>query len=82
MTTYSVAEAKSRLSELIARAEKGEGVVITKHGRPVVEIRAVARKPGPITQADLDWLAERRVGRKTGLNAGEFVSKMRDEDWK
>lgn len=79
MSSYSVAEAKAKLSELIDRAGKGEGVVITKHGRPVAEIRSVARRPRPMTAADLEWLAKRRVGRKTGLNAGEFVSRMRDE---
>ena len=36
MTTYSVAEAKNRLSELIDRALAGEGVTITRRGRPVV----------------------------------------------
>ncbi len=31
-------EAKARLSELAAAARSGERVVITKHGRPVVEL--------------------------------------------
>lgn len=83
MTRYSVAEAKARLSELIDRAEKGEGVVITKHGRPVAEIRPLAPKPAPITKADLEWLAKRRVGRKMPReNAADQLSRMRDEDWK
>jgi prevent-host-death family protein len=36
MSQYNVVEAKNRLSELIDRVLKGEGVVITRHGRPVV----------------------------------------------
>ncbi len=36
-------EAKARLSELISAAEKGEKVVITRHGRPVVELTPVSR---------------------------------------
>ncbi|MEQ1617610.1 MAG: type II toxin-antitoxin system Phd/YefM family antitoxin [Terricaulis sp.] len=86
MGTYSVAEAKAKLSALIDEAMGGEPVTITRHGHPVAELKpaggAGGRKPRPMTQADLDWLAERRVGRETGLNAGELVSKMRDEDWK
>jgi prevent-host-death family protein len=82
MSTYSVAEAKAKLSALIDEALGGEGVVITRHGQPVVEIKPVAPTPRKLTKADMDWLAERRKGRKTGLNAGVFVSKMRDEDWK
>ena len=31
-------EAKARLSELAAAAEKGERIVITKHGKPAVEL--------------------------------------------
>jgi prevent-host-death family protein len=33
-------EAKTRLSELIDRAEAGETVVITRHGKPVVRLVA------------------------------------------
>ena len=39
-------EAKARLSELIAAAEKGEKVVITRRGRPVVELTPVRRVGG------------------------------------
>jgi prevent-host-death family protein len=31
-------EAKNRLSSLLERAEKGEEIVITKHGRPVAKL--------------------------------------------
>jgi prevent-host-death family protein len=34
MSQYNFVEAKNWLSELIDRALKGEGVVITRHGRP------------------------------------------------
>ncbi|MCB1503294.1 MAG: type II toxin-antitoxin system Phd/YefM family antitoxin [Bauldia sp.] len=66
MTTYSVAEAKNRLSELIDRALAGEGVTITRRGRPVVELKPVVSAkpvPGPITQADVEWVIQRRRGR-------------------
>ncbi|MEM1050136.1 MAG: type II toxin-antitoxin system prevent-host-death family antitoxin [Pseudomonadota bacterium] len=39
-------EAKARLSELIAAAEKGERVVITRHGTPVVELKPVEQVGG------------------------------------
>lgn len=84
MTDYSVAEAKAKLSELIDRAEKGEGVVITRHGKPVVEIKPVAHAPKRITKADLNWLAERRnriKRKKGGPNAVEIVRQIREEGW-
>jgi prevent-host-death family protein len=37
-TTIGAYEAKSKFSELIARAEKGESFVITKNGRPMARI--------------------------------------------
>lgn len=40
MTTMNIAEAKSKLSELVARAEAGEEVVIARNGRPAVRLVA------------------------------------------
>lgn len=48
MSTYSVVDAKSGLPSLINRALAGEEVIITRHGKPVVELRpAVAAKSAP-----------------------------------
>ena len=80
MRTYSVAEAKSQLSKLIDRALAGEGVVITRRGEPVVELKPVRPAPRPITEADLEWLRARRIGRTTPkIDAGRLVSIIRDE---
>lgn len=40
-TTVGAYEAKTKFSELIARAEKGESFIVTKNGRPVAEIKPV-----------------------------------------
>lgn len=42
----AVREAKARLSELIAAAQAGERVIITKNGQPAVEIVRVRRRGG------------------------------------
>ena len=39
-------DAKTRLSELLDRVEKGAVYVITKRGRPVAELRPPARSGG------------------------------------
>jgi prevent-host-death family protein len=80
MGNYSVADAKNRLPELIDNALKGENVVITRHGQPVVELRPISKPARKITAAALDWLAERRVGKRAREDAGALVSRMRDED--
>ena len=52
----SVADAKNRLPELIRRAESGEIVVITRHGKPVAQLA-----PPPIARrkARLGGMKER-----------------------
>lgn len=80
MGTHSVADAKNRLPELIDRALEGEDVVITRHGRPVVELRPIPKLARRVTAQDLDWLAAHRVPRRSkAQDAGTLVSKMRDE---
>ena len=85
MSSHSVAETKDRLSELIHRAERGEDVVITRHGRAVVRlVPASESKPKPyrITKEDVAWLRKHRVrGKIPKEDAGTFVSRMRDEEW-
>jgi prevent-host-death family protein len=46
--TVNIAEAKAKakLSELVARAEAGEEVIIARHGKPAVTL-TVAPKPRP-----------------------------------
>ena len=46
---HSVADAKNKLSELIDRALEGEAVVITRHGRPLVELIPIPKAAKPIT---------------------------------
>jgi prevent-host-death family protein len=41
-TTFSAAEAKAKFSEILKRAEAGERFVVTRHGKPIVEIAASA----------------------------------------
>jgi prevent-host-death family protein len=80
MSEHTISDAESRLSDLIDRALAGEGIVITREGRPAVELRPVAKAGGPLTPLDLDWLRERRVGgRMPEMDAGTLVSLLRDE---
>lgn len=45
MLTVNVQEAKTRLSELLARVEKGEDVVIARAGKPVAHLSPVTSAP-------------------------------------
>jgi prevent-host-death family protein len=78
VTAYSVAEAKNTLPRLIDRALQGEEVVITRHGKPVVELKP-ARRP-PITPAAThSWLQSRRRTRPgVGLSPVEILDRLYD----
>ena len=55
----SVAEAKNRLTQLIQAAERGETIVIRRHGKPVAELRR-AQQPA---KRQLGTLAKKVVVR-------------------
>jgi len=44
-TRVSIAEAKARFSELIKRAEAGEEIVVTRHGKVVARLLPPEHKP-------------------------------------
>lgn len=58
--SYSVYEAKARLSAIIRRVREGRPVTITLHGEPVAEIRAIRGERGGI-EGRLQRLTERGV---------------------
>lgn len=75
--TVSVAEAKATLSELISAAESGEVIVITKRGKPVVELRA---QPVPRRKVDLQLLQSATAQMAVQAeSAGDVVRRMRDD---
>jgi prevent-host-death family protein len=87
MSKHSLAEAKDNLPELIARAERGEEIVITRDGREVVRLSALEQpkpKPAPryLTQEAIDWFDKHPpAGIVPEEDAGTFISRMRDEEW-
>ncbi len=70
MATQSIGlfEAKTHLSELVARAEQGDEVIITRHNRPVARIVPFVAAPlaaaerRAALQALLKSAAQRRLG--------------------
>lgn len=59
MKSVTMHEAKARLSQLIARAAKGESFIIAKSGKPMVRLVAID-KPSPDSQ------------KRTGFLQGQF----------
>ncbi len=63
MSTYSVAAAKNGLPGLIDRALEGEEVIISRHGRPVAEIRPLVGAASSNSSASYAWLRAQRLAR-------------------
>lgn len=86
MSAYSVAEAKNNLPSLIAKAEAGEEVVITRHGKPVAELRPVLAANANanakvVGEGSYEWLRARREQRPSiGMTSVELLDALYEED--
>ena len=75
--TYSLYEAKARLSAIVRMVREGNTVVVTLHGEPVVEMRPIESRIAGI-EGRMDDLADRGVlVRSTAVSdrAGEVARK-------
>lgn len=79
MESYSIADAKARLSELIDRAEAGETVSITRRGKPVARLVAEDQPKKPI---DVEAMRAARALSKPYVDPDglSFVERLRRED--
>ena len=75
MSTVSVAEAKAKLSQLLDKVEAGEEVVITRHGKAVARLAAVAAPKKPIRSL----AAFRATMPEIQPSSAERLRAMRDE---
>jgi len=71
-------EARNRLPELLAAAEKGRSTVITRHGRPVAALVPHAAQGGTIRQQSLLPLAGSGCG-LWGKDSTRLLRKLRGE---
>jgi prevent-host-death family protein len=82
--TIGAFEAKTHLSALLERAEKGESITITKHGRPVARLVPVRGRPLPrkLTEAERAEIIERFRAARESLGANmsteEVVALIRE----
>lgn len=75
MTTVSIATAKERLSDLIAKAEQGETIEIERHGK------AVARRvPADQTREAIDFVWLDSVIRQMPQTDDSGIRRLHDED--
>jgi prevent-host-death family protein len=56
-TTVNIHDAKTQLSKLIERAERGEEVVIARAGKPVVMLARLKPKTAKVKKRELGFLS-------------------------
>ena len=78
MPGVSLADAKARLSELVDRVVAGDTIDITRRGKPVARLTAVARPRKRIDRALLQTLTAAMPPQAP--NAADLVRSMRDGD--
>jgi prevent-host-death family protein len=78
MDVISLAEAKAHLSELVDRVEAGESIDITRRGKPVARLSAVARPRKPVDIVLLQSLTATMPPQAE--SAADLIRAMRDDD--
>ncbi|WNJ88735.1 type II toxin-antitoxin system prevent-host-death family antitoxin [Bosea sp. 685] len=78
MNAVNLADAKAHLSELVDRVEAGASIEITRRGKPVARLTAVARPRKPIDAALLAALTVTMPAQSE--SAADLVRSMRDGD--
>jgi len=78
MDSYSIADAKAHLSELIDKVAAGESVEITRRGKPVARVVPAERPRAPIDIARLQRLTAAQPVQQRG--AAELIRTLRDAD--
>lgn len=78
----AISEAKAKLSALVNAALAGEEVVLTKHGRPVAEIKPIiaAKSPAEKLSAIQRIAAGSKTKRLGGVAAAEADNFLYDDD--
>jgi prevent-host-death family protein len=77
----SVTQAKGQLTDLVRRAERGEEVVLTRHGQSAVRLVPATRKPTPEEKgAIIDAIRKRALKKaKPGPSAARSQDFLYDE---
>lgn len=71
----SVSDAKAQLTELVRRAEAGDEIVLTRHGKPAVTLVPVVVKP---TQAEKAALLKKIMAEAHTATPGPDAARSQD----
>jgi prevent-host-death family protein len=73
----SVSDAKGQLTELVRRAEAGEEVLLTRHGKAVARLVSLSKRP---TQQEKRWMLE-KISQAAAAKATPGANAARSQDF-
>ncbi|HEX4112408.1 MAG TPA: type II toxin-antitoxin system prevent-host-death family antitoxin [Stellaceae bacterium] len=77
VVTVNLAKAKASLSELVKQVERGEQVVITRHGKPVANLTAAAQVKEPFP----DLTEFRAKMPRSRISSAVLLRRLRDSGY-
>jgi prevent-host-death family protein len=78
MVAIPLADAKAQLSELVDRVQAGDAIEITRRGKPVARLTAIAKPRKRIDAASLRSLTSDMPDQS--IEAADLIRSMRDDD--
>jgi prevent-host-death family protein len=79
MTTVSIRDAKNRLTELARRVERGETIVVTRSGKPILDLVPHRPKGGLNLDAIAAYKREHGVDRIVTFVADDFDAPLPED---
>ena len=73
----SVSDAKGQLTELVRRAEAGDEIVLTRHGRAVARLVSLSKRP---TQQEKQLILE-KISHAAAAKATPGIDAARSQDF-
>jgi prevent-host-death family protein len=78
VNAINLAEGKARFSELVARAEAGEEIVVSRRGKPIVKLIAVEQPRKSFDMGALRRLTASMKG--PAVDSAAFIRELREGD--
>ena len=79
MTSVSIRDAKNRLTELARRVEQGEAIVVTRNGKPVLDLVPHSASAGPRLDAVEEFKPKHGVERIVAFVADDFDAALPED---
>ena len=79
MKTVQASEAKAKFLSLLDEVERGETIVVTRHGKPIARIQPEQNDRSARMKAALDSIIDHRKKNPTGISVEDVLRDLRED---